>query len=106
MKQFVIASVLIILFWVLNIFGIRIIKWFMRVITITPLIITIAVLVGLALIGPNVGYYNWDKVFGVGTAEKIMKVAFEGGDFGGTHVEPLKAVPMWDSTYSMLLWTL
>jgi len=106
MKQFVIASVLIILFWVLNIFGIRIIKWFMRVITITPLIITIAVLVGLALIGPNVGYYNWDKVFGVGTAEKIMKVAFEGGDFGGTHVEPLKAVPMWDGTYSMLLWTL
>ncbi|MGC8975587.1 MAG: APC family permease [Thermoprotei archaeon] len=106
MTQFIIALILVVLLWALNFFGTRAIKWTLRIVTIIPLTITVGVLVGLALAGPNTGFSNWDKVFGAGTSSAIMKAAFEGGKYGDIQVEPLSAVPLWDGTYSMLLWTL
>jgi amino acid transporter len=105
-KQFIIALILIVLLWALNFFGVRAIKWTMRIITIIPLATTIATLVGLAVIGSNAVLSNWDKVFGAGTAEAIMNAAFKGGEYAGTSVEPLSQAPFWDATHSMLLWTL
>jgi amino acid transporter len=105
-KQFIIALILIVLLWALNFFGVRAIKWTMRIITIIPLSVTIIVLVGLAFVGSNAVLNNWDKVFGPGTAKAIMDAAFKGGEYGGTSVEPLSKAPYWDATYSMLLWTL
>ena len=105
-KQFIIALILIVLLWALNFFGVRAIKWTMRIITIIPLVVTIIVLVGLAFVGSNAVLNNWDKVFGPGTAKAIMDAAFKGGEYGGTTVEPLSKAPYWDATHSMLLWTL
>jgi len=67
MKQFVVAIILTLVLWALNYFGTKVIKWTLRIITVVPLAITVIVLVGLALAGPNVGPTNWDKVFGAGT---------------------------------------
>jgi amino acid transporter len=105
-KQFIIALILIVLLWALNFFGVRAIKWTMRIVTVIPLATTIATLVGLAVIGSNAVLSNWDKVFGAGTAEAIMNAAFKGGEYAGTSVEPLSQAPFWDATHSMLLWTL
>lgn len=90
----------------MNFFGVRAIKWTMRIVTVIPLATTIATLVGLAVIGSNAVLSNWDKVFGAGTAEAIMNAAFKGGEYAGTSVEPLSQAPFWDATHSMLLWTL
>jgi amino acid transporter len=106
MNQFVIAIILALVLWALNYFGTKVIKWTLRLITIIPLTITVIVLVGLALAGPNAGLANWDKVFGAGTSSTIMKIAFEGGEYAGTTVEPLQPVDFWTGTYGMLLWTM
>ncbi|MEM1549777.1 MAG: APC family permease [Candidatus Methanomethylicia archaeon] len=104
--QFGIAIILTIILWALNYFGIRVLKWTLRIITCIPLAITIAVLVGLAIAGPNAAFTNWDKIYGAGTSANIIKAAFEGGEWFGTSVEPLSAVSFWEGTYAMLLWTL
>ena len=104
--DFVIALVLIAILWAINYFGTRAIKWTLRIITIIPLAITVAVLAGLAFAGAGAGIHNWDAIFGKGTAEQIMQVAFKGGNWYGVQVSPLKPLPMWSGTYGMLLWTL
>lgn len=104
--QFGIALILIAVLWAINYFGTRAIKWTLRIITIIPLAITVIVLAGLAMVGLNAGLRNWDAIFGAGTAQAIMNAAFKGGNWYGTQVEPLKALPMWSGTYGMLLWTL
>jgi amino acid transporter len=105
-KQFYIAIALVIFLCLLNVFGVRVIKVFMRVITIIPLVITILVLLGLFIVGRDAALQNWDRIFGAGTAKTIMDAAFKGGEYNGITVEPLKKVPLWEGTYSMLLWTL
>jgi amino acid transporter len=105
-KQFYIAIALIVFLLILNMFGVRLIKVFMRIITIIPLAITITVLLGLFIVGRDAALQNWDRIFGAGTAEAIMNAAFKGGEYNGVAVEPLQKVPLWEGTYSMLLWTL
>ncbi len=106
MDDFVLAVILIIVVWAINYFGVRAIKWSLRILTIIPLAVTVSVLGALAFAGHNVGVADWDKLFGAGTAEEIMKVAFNGGTHYGVHVEPLKPLSMLKGTYGMLLWTL
>jgi amino acid transporter len=105
-NQLVIALVVIVIVWLLNIFGARVLKWTMRVLVTIPLIITIIALGALALAGPNAFYNNWDKVFGPGTTEAITKLAYT-GSYGDVKIDqPLTKVAYWDGTMSMLLWTI
>lgn len=106
MYQLIVACISVVFLWALNYFGIRILKWMLRIITILPLFVTLTVLIGLGVSGPNIGMRNWDFIFGTGTSAKIMKAAFGGGEWFGTFIEPLSAVSVWEGTYAMLLWTL
>jgi len=101
--QAFIALVLVVFIWALNYLGMRVIKWVMRIGVLLPLAITLLVLGYMAVLGSNAGLEAWDQVFGEGSAEKIMKAAFEAGYGVET---PLSPVDMWSGTYAMLLWTL
>jgi amino acid transporter len=104
--QLVIALILVVIIWLINFFGSRAIKWVMRIVTVVPLTITIFVLIVLAVAGPNTFYNNWDKIFGAGTANAIMELAYK-GEYGNLTIDtPLTRVGYWEGTASMLLWTL
>ncbi len=103
---FYISVLMIVILWIFNYFGVKTIKWSMRIITIIPLTITIFVLGGMAFEGPNAAMHGFDKIFGAGAAQQVMNAAFKGGTYFGTSIDPLVSVGVGMGTYGMLLWTL
>ncbi len=92
--------------WLINMFGIKVIKWFMRIATIIPLVVTVVALAGLATFGPNGGISRFDAIFGRGTAEKIKSIALGLTSPGVSGFEPLTSAGLLAGTYGMLLYTL
>ena len=103
---FYITLILIVILWAFNYFGIKTIKWSMRIITVVPLAITVFVLGGMIVTGPNAAMHGFEKIFGANTAQQVMNAAFKGGTYFGTSISPLKSVGLGLGTYGMLLWTL
>ena len=104
--QFYITIALVLLLWVINFMGMKVIKWTMRIATILPLAVTILTLGALATLGANHGIEAFNSVYGSGTAENIMRVAFEESAAKSYGIEPLTANSLFTGTYGLLFWTL
>ena len=103
---FYISVIMIFILWIFNYFGVKTVKWSMRIITIIPLSITVFVLGGMLVEGPNAAMHGFDTIFGTGAAQQVMNAAFKGGTYFGTSIDPLVSVGLGLGTYGMLLWTL
>ncbi len=103
-NQMCIAAVLVAIAWAINMFGMRVVKWFMRVATIIPLAVTIITLAGFAFLGPDGGLSRFDAVFGEGTARRIMEIGLGKAPVSG--LSPLEPAGLLAGTYGMLLYTL
>ena len=106
MTGFYISVLMIVVLWIFNYFGVKTIKWSMRIITIIPLAITIFVLGGMLFKGPDAAMHGFNQIFGAGAAQQVMNAAFKGGNYGGTTIDPLVSLSVGVGTYGMLLWTL
>ncbi len=105
-NQLWVAIIFIAIAWVVNMFGIRVVKWLMRIVTIIPLAVTAMVLAGLAALGPDGGLSRFDAVFGVGVAEKIKSIGLGLTSPGVSEFQPLVSAGFLAGTYSMLLYAL
>jgi len=106
-NQLWIAAVFVVVLWLINMFGMKVIKWTMRIATIIPLTVTIITFIGLAVIGPNNGLSRFEAVFGAGTVDKIVKTALgETPPAGVEGFTPLASAGLFSGTYSMLLYAL
>ncbi len=106
LNQMIIAIILVIILWLLNLGGMKVIKWTMRIATIIPLSVTIITLVALAFVGQNNGMAAFDALYGPGSASKIMSVAFKEEAAKQYNIPVLTPNPVFIGTYGMLFWTL
>ncbi|NAZ27367.1 MAG: amino acid permease, partial [Thermogladius sp.] len=105
-NQLIISIILVVVLWILNLGGMKVIKWTMRVATIIPLAVTVITLGALAFMGPGQGVAAFESVYGAGSASKIMSVAFNENVSKQYNVPVLTANPLLIGTYGMLFWTL
>jgi amino acid transporter len=105
-NQVIVAIVIVIVMWLLNIFGIRVLKWLQRIITVTPFVLSIVLLLWLIPYGMGGSVNNWDSFYGAGSAQKIVTLATTGSVDGISIDTPMTVGEFWGSTYSMLLWTI
>ncbi|MEZ0290618.1 MAG: APC family permease [Sulfolobales archaeon] len=105
-NQMIIAMILVAVIWAINYTGMRVIKWVMRILTITPLTVTVAILIALLTLGPNGGVARFDAIYGQGASEKIMQAAFNESVAKSYEISILTPNDLWAGTYGMLLWTL
>lgn len=106
MNQLYIALLLVLVIWIINYTGIKVIKWVIRILTIVPLIITVLVLIALLTLGPNGGVKSFDNMYGVGISQKIMETALNESIAKSVGISPLTPNDLWTGTYGMLLWTI
>jgi amino acid transporter len=105
-NQLIISIILVIVLWILNLGGMKVVKWTMRVATIIPLVVTVVTLGALAFIGPGQGVAAFESIYGAGSASKIMSVAFNETLSRQYNIPVLTANPLLIGTYGMLFWTL
>jgi amino acid transporter len=104
--QIIIAMVIVIILWLFNIFGIRVLKWLQRIITLTPFVLTIVLMLALVPAGMGGCVNNWDTLYGAGNSQKIITLATTGSVDGISIDTPMHPGDFWGSTYNMLLWTI
>ncbi len=104
--QLWISIIFIVIVWIINIFGMKVVKWFMRIATVFPLAITIIALVGLATLGPSGGLSRFNTLFGSGVAEKIMDIGLGRISPGAEKFQPLTSAGFLAGTYGMLLYAI
>lgn len=105
-NMFIVSIILVIVLWALNIGGIKVIKWVMRIATLIPLVVTVATLIAIAIQPPGSGVIFFNNVYGSGVAEKIMEAALKEDVAKSYGIEALTPTSLWLGTYGMLLWTL
>ncbi|MGC8563268.1 MAG: APC family permease [Fervidicoccaceae archaeon] len=104
--QLLIALILVLVIWMINYTGMKVIKWSVRLLTIIPLVITLVALAVTALSGRDAGISRFDAIYGNGTAEAIMNAALNQTVATSLGITPLTPNSMLTGTYNMLLWTI
>ncbi|ADV64857.1 APC family permease [Desulfurococcus mucosus] len=104
--QLIVAVVLVFILWLLNLGGMKVIKWTMRIGTVIPLVVTLATLIALASLGPGAGTKAFDAVYGEGASSKIISAALDEKTAGSYGISALTPNSLFTGTYGMLFWTL
>lgn len=70
---------MVIIFWGINMLGMRVVKYITRVIVILPLAVLIGLAIYMLLLGPEGGIATYDSIYGAGAMESIRAAAANAG---------------------------
>jgi len=75
----VFAMAMVLIFWAINMGGIRLVKNITRVIVILPLAVLLGVAIYMLVLGPEGGIASYDAIYGAGAMERIIDAAGKAG---------------------------